>query len=369
MRLLGIETSCDETAVALVDVELGSQARIVATRIASQVREHDRFGGIVPEIATREHLRNLPRMVPEVLEESQTSLDDLQAVAVTVGPGLASSLLVGASYARGLGVAADIPVYGLNHLEGHLYSPFLAHNRGVEFPFVGLIVSGGHTLLASVYGWGRYVKLGSTVDDAAGEAFDKVARLLGFPYPGGPEIEKAARYGNPDAYAFPRAFPERGNFNFSFSGLKTAVRYFFEKNPHAHQDREWIADICASFQRAIVDVLARKAVTAVAASRTHRLVAAGGVICNATLRAALETACKENGIELLLADAPLCTDNAAMIAAAAAERLSAGQEPERAGDINPSLSLFAAEPAGDLARGLRAARILKERQARYRAKR
>jgi N6-L-threonylcarbamoyladenine synthase len=363
MRVLGIETSCDETAVALVETNPWS-TDILAQVVSSQIELHRPYGGVVPEMATREHLRNLPRLVPEVLRQINLTLDSIDAVAATEGPGLASSLLIGHSYARALAVALSKPMIGVNHLEGHLYSPFLANRRSVEFPFVGLIASGGHTLLVHALGWDRYVKLGSTVDDAAGEAFDKVAKLLGLPYPGGPEIEKMAIKGNPEAFGLPRSFPERDNLNFSFSGLKTAVRYFYEKSAPTQADQVWIYDLCASFQKAVVDVLVRKSVQAVARARVERLAVSGGVLCNKMLREELEFACYEAGIDLVVAEPAFCTDNAGMIAGTAAEKLAAGIEPRCGDDINPNLDLFSPEPDGEVSRGLSAAIKLKNRQTK-----
>jgi len=360
MRVLGIETSCDETAVALVETN-PTTTEVLAQVISSQVNLHRAFGGVVPELATREHLRNLPLLVPQVMQEANLPLSAIDAIATTEGPGLASSLLIGHSYARALAVALSKPVVGVNHLEGHLYSPFIANRRAVEFPFVGLIASGGHTLLVHALGWDRYVKLGSTVDDAAGEAFDKVARLIGLPYPGGPEIEKMAIKGNPEAYGLPRSFPERDNLNFSFSGLKTAVRFFFEKSPQTG-DPVWMYDLCASFQKAVVDVLVRKSIQAVALAQTGRLVASGGVLCNSMLRSELESACRENGIEFIVATPAFCTDNAAMIAGTAAEKLEAGVDPAIGDDINPNLDLFSPEPNGDFARSMSKAIKIKNRQ-------
>ena len=261
-----------------------------------------------------------------------------------------------------LALALSKPMMGVNHLEGHLYSPFIANRRAVEFPFVGLIASGGHTLLVHALGWDRYVKLGSTVDDAAGEAFDKVAKLIGLPYPGGPEIEKMARQGNPEAYGLPRSFPERDNLNFSFSGLKTAVRLFYEKSPQMRDDPAWAHDLCASFQKAVVDVLVRKSLQAVAFARVDRLAVSGGVLCNRTLRDELELACYKANIDLVVADPAFCTDNAAMIAGTAAEKMEAGIPATCRDDINPNLNLFAPEPNGDFARGLSAAIKLKNRR-------
>ncbi len=363
MRVLGIETSCDETAVALVETNPWS-TDILAQVISSQIDLHRPYGGVVPEMATREHLRNLPLLVPQVMREVNLPLEAIDAVAATEGPGLASSLLVGHSYARALAIALSKPVYGINHLEGHLYSPFLANRRQVEFPFVGLIASGGHTLLVHALGWDRYIKLGSTVDDAAGEAFDKVAKLLGLPYPGGPAIEKISIKGNPEAFGLPRSFPERDNLNFSFSGLKTAVRFFYEKSGQMHSDPVWAYDLCASFQKAVVDVLVRKSVQAVLQARVDRLAVSGGVLCNKMLRGDLEFACFEAGIDLVVADPAFCTDNAGMIAGTAAEKMAAGIEPHCGDDINPNLDLFAPEPAGQMARGLSAAIKLKNRQAK-----
>jgi N6-L-threonylcarbamoyladenine synthase len=363
MRVLGIETSCDETAVALVETNPWS-TDILAQVVSSQIELHRPYGGVVPEMATREHLRNLPLLVPQVMKEINLPLDAIDAVAATEGPGLASSLLIGHSYARALALALSKPMVGVNHLEGHLYSPFIANRRSVEFPFVGLIASGGHTLLVHALGWDRYIKLGSTVDDAAGEAFDKVAKLLGLPYPGGPEIERVAIKGNPEAFGLPRSFPERDNLNFSFSGLKTAVRFFYEKSGHMQSDPVWAYDLCASFQKAVVDVLVRKSVQAVAQARVERLAVSGGVICNKMLRDELEFACYEAGIELIVAEPAFCTDNAGMIAGTAAEKLAAGIEPHCGDDINPNLDLFAPEPQGDMARGLSAAIKLKNRQAK-----
>jgi N6-L-threonylcarbamoyladenine synthase len=259
-------------------------------------------------------------------------------------------------------VALSKPMMGVNHLEGHLYSPFLSNQRPVEFPFVGLIASGGHTLLVHALSWNRYVKLGSTVDDAAGEAFDKVARLINLPYPGGPEIEKLAKMGNPEAYGLPRSFPERDNLNFSFSGLKTAVRFFYEKTPHVQADPVWGYDLCASFQKAVVDVLVRKSIQAVSVARASRLVASGGVLCNKSLREELSVACYEAGIELILASPGFCSDNAAMIAGTAAEKMEAGIEPQVNDDINPNLDLFSPEPNRDFVRGLDKAIKLKKRK-------
>jgi N6-L-threonylcarbamoyladenine synthase len=342
MRWLGIETSCDESAAALVEVKDGALS-VAASLVGSQIARHRPYGGVVPEVAVREHLRNLPRLVPAVLAEAGWKMSDLDGVSVTQGPGLATSLLIGNAYARGLGIALGRPVRGVNHLEGHLLSPFLAEGAKVAFPFLGLIVSGGHTLLIEARGWSDYRKLGGTVDDAAGEVFDKVARLLGLGYPGGPEIEKAAKEGNARAHDFPQAFPERDSFQFSFSGLKTSVRYFLEKNPGFASDPKFVADVAASFQRAVVEVLVRKAVRAARARSLKVISLAGGVACNGALRAALEKECAQNGLVLAAAPPILCTDNAAMIAAVAALKEAAGApHPTMPADIDPNLPLATA---------------------------
>ncbi len=340
MRLLGIETSCDETAVALVELSTEGPPRLCHSLISSQTQLHERWGGVVPEIATREHLRNLPLLTRQLLAETSLTPESLDGIAVTSGPGLPTALLVGTSYAKGLAAALGKPIYGINHLEGHLFSPFLDGKVSIEFPFVGLIVSGGHTLLVSVEGWNCYRKLGGTVDDAAGEAFDKVARLLGLPYPGGPQIEKLARAGNPKAYDFPQSFPERDNFNFSFSGLKTSVRYFLDAHPEVKANAPLLAGVSASFQEAVVEVLVKKAIRATRSVKAKSLIAAGGVVCNGELRKKLQAECETFGIQLRLAEATHCTDNAAMIASIAAEKLRAGCLTEFHRDFNPNESLF-----------------------------
>lgn len=338
MLWLGIETSCDETAVALVQAS-AQEIKILRTDVGSQIAKHRPFGGVVPELAVREHLRDLPRMVPDLLRAAGVDWSQIEGVAVTQGPGLAACLMIGYSYAKALGIALDRPVCGVNHLEGHLISPLLGEDAEPIFPFIGLIVSGGHTLLVRVKGWGDYERLGGTVDDAAGEVFDKVARLLGLPYPGGPEIERLARTGNPQAYDFPQSFPERDNFNFSFSGLKTSVRYFLEKNEPAKANPQFLPDVCASFQEAVVQVLTRKALRAARSTGCRVIAASGGVLGNGALRALLAKRCAEKGIALRLAPNDLCTDNAAMIAAAAAFLVRAGLTASVAKDIDPNLRL------------------------------
>ncbi|MDD4932584.1 MAG: tRNA (adenosine(37)-N6)-threonylcarbamoyltransferase complex transferase subunit TsaD [Methylacidiphilaceae bacterium] len=335
---LGIETSCDETGVALVE-EMAGRTRVKGALLASQVNLHRPYGGIVPELAVREHSRNLPLLVARLFGEAGIALPELGGIAVTEGPGLASSLLVGNAYARAMGAALDLPVFGVNHLEGHLFSPFLGAEESIPFPFLGLVVSGGHTLLASVEGWNRYRILSSTSDDAAGEALDKIARLLGLPYPGGPEIEKLAARGNPKAFRFPRGFPEARDLRFSFSGVKTAVRYFLEKHAEGLGDPAFLADVAASLQESVVRTLCDKALWAAAAGGFRILAASGGVLANRRLRELLETGCHDAGLALRIAPSALCTDNAVMIASAAAGKSAAGLPACLREDIDPGLPL------------------------------
>lgn len=335
---LGIETSCDETGVALVEERQG-RTRVRGALLASQVQRHRPFGGIVPELAVREHARNLPLLTAQLFQEVGLAPSDLGGIAVTEGPGLASSLLVGNAFARAMGIALDRPVFGINHLEGHLFSPFLETEEPVPFPFLGLVVSGGHTLLAAVGGWNRYRILSSTSDDAAGEALDKIARLLGLPYPGGPEIEKMASKGNPKAFSFPRGFPETGDLRFSFSGLKTAVRYFLDRHAQERSESAFLADVAASLQESIIRTLCEKTLWAARAGGFRILAASGGVVANRRLRTVLEEECREAGLACWIAPSTLCTDNAVMIASAAAWKSAAGISPSLHADIDPGLPL------------------------------
>ncbi len=324
MIVLAIETSCDETAVAI----LRGFDEVLAHRVASQADLHARYGGVVPEVASRNHLVLLPALVEACLEEADIRLDEVDAFAATTGPGLAAALLVGASAAKGLALGSGKSFLAVNHLEGHLLSPFFGE---AEIPpHLALIVSGGHTLLFDVSGYGRYRLLGRTVDDAAGEAFDKVAKLLGLPYPGGAEIDRLARSGNPARFAFPRSMIDSGDANFSFSGLKTSVRYFLEKG-FSPAD---LPDICASFQEAVVDVLVAKLAGAAAGSGRKKVSVSGGVSANARLVEKLAARCAADGRELLFAPPSLRTDNALMIAYAAAHRGSEASPIET--DIRPN---------------------------------
>ena len=290
----------------------------------TQVAMHQAYGGVVPELASRDHIRRVIPLAQQVLVEAQTSLSAIDVVAYTRGPGLAGALLVGAGVACALGAALDKPVLGVHHLEGHLLSPFLSADPP-EFPFVALLVSGGHTQLMRVKGVGRYELLGETIDDAAGEAFDKSAKLLGLGYPGGPALARLAEFGDPQAYALPRPLLHSGDLDFSFAGLKTAVRTqvmkWGEGGPACEQPR---ADLAAATQAAIVEVLVKKSLAALKATGLERLVVAGGVGANRRLREQLDAACARRGVRVHYPELALCTDNGAMIALAAAMRLQAG---------------------------------------------
>ena len=323
MLVLGFESSCDETGVALVESDAGGLPRLLSHALHSQVRMHAAYGGVVPELASRDHIRRALPLASSVLDEAGRTLADVDVVAYTRGPGLAGALLVGAGIACALGAALDKPVLGVHHLEGHLLSPFMSADPP-EFPFVVLLVSGGHTQLMRVNGVGDYAMLGETIDDAAGEAFDKSAKLMGLGYPGGPALARLALDGNPKAFALPRPLLHSGNLDFSFAGLKTAVLTQAKKLGETLEVRK--ADLAASTQAAIVDVLVRKSLTAVDQSGLKRLVVAGGVGANQDLRAQLNAACAKRGIRVHYPELELCTDNGAMIAMAAAMRLAAGVE-------------------------------------------
>ena len=323
--ILALETSCDETAVAIVRA-----SELLASEVASQIAEHEKFGGVVPEIASRNHLVHAPRLLERTINKAKIGLLDIDAFAATSGPGLASSLMIGASIAKGLAIGFGKPYLAINHLEGHLLSPFFGE---LEIkPNVSLIVSGGHTMSVVVRGIADYEIIGRTVDDAAGEAFDKVAKLLGLGYPGGPEIEKHARHGDPKRFDLPRSMLDSENF--SFSGLKTAIRYLLPK-----LKGDYLADFCASFQQAIVDVLVCKTIAAAKEYDVDLVTVSGGVSCNQELRRQLGDACKRAGFEFKGAEPWLCTDNAAMIAFAASLQLQNGFESKVTEEIDPNLAL------------------------------
>ena len=328
--VLAIETSCDETAVAI----LRAPHEILASEIASQIDLHKQFGGVVPEVASRNHLPRIRPLIQAALRRSGCCLAEIECVAATRGPGLLTSLLVGYSAAKGLAIGLRKSFIGVNHLEGHLLSPFLQGDDR-PLPSVGLIVSGGHTMLVRLHGVGCYDLLGRTVDDAAGEAFDKVAKLLGLPYPGGPEIDRLARLGDPKKFDLPRSMLNRGDSNFSFSGLKTAVRYLLPK-----LEGDFQADLCASFQEAVVDVLVQKTIRAAKAAGVNLVTVSGGVSCNSRLRSKMKEASPAAGLDLKLANSTLSTDNAAMIAFAALERYLRGYRSDLSEDADPNLKLI-----------------------------
>ncbi|MEY4481151.1 MAG: O-sialoglycoprotein endopeptidase protein [Pseudomonadota bacterium] len=328
MRVLGIETSCDETGVAIVDTspwEAGEPAGkgLLGQALYSQIAMHVDYGGVVPELASRDHIKRVIPLINQTLKESKSTLEEIDAIAYTQGPGLAGALLVGASVAKGLALALNKPVLGIHHLEGHLLSPLLASNANIQFPFVALLVSGGHTQLMEVTGVGEYAILGETLDDAAGEAFDKTAKLLGLSYPGGPAVSALAKLGTSGTYQFPRPMKHSGDLDFSFAGLKTSVLTQVKKNtqngPLNSIDK---AQIARGFVDAIIEVLVSKSISALKKSSMKTLVVAGGVGANEQLREALEVACQKEGIAVHYPPLHLCTDNGAMIAFAGAMRLN-----------------------------------------------
>lgn len=326
MKILGIESSCDETAAAVV----ADGTVILSNIIASQVEIHARYGGVVPEVASRQHLLAAIPIIERAMAEAKATWSELSGVAVTIGPGLAGSLLVGVNLAKTLAWAHGLPLIGVNHLEGHIYANWLAENHPT-FPLLCLIVSGGHTDLVQMSGHGEYLRLGRSRDDAAGEAFDKVARVLGLGYPGGPAIEQAAVGANSNAYPLPRAWL-KGNDDFSFSGLKTAVLRLFSSSAEPHPT----ADIAASFQEAVVDVLVTKTVAAAKSRQVRQILLAGGVAANKLLR---QTLARCSPIPVLCPSPDLCTDNAAMIAACGYFRLKGGKVAGWDLDVVPNLKL------------------------------
>lgn len=321
MLTMTIESSCDETSVAVVR----DGRQVLANAVASQIPIHQRYGGVVPELASRNHIRNIHAVVDEALEEAGVELEEIDGYGVTVGPGLVGSLLVGIETAKGFAYAFDKPCVGLNHLEAHLTTVLLDLEEvdTPEFPYVGLVVSGGHTDLYVVEDIGEYTLLGRTRDDAAGEAFDKVAKMLGLPYPGGVAIDRLAHDGAPQRHDFPRPMWTRANFDFSFSGLKTAVLQHIDE--HGVPEGDALADVCASFQEAVVDVLVMKSLEACRQQKIDRLVISGGVAANRRLRAEGRRRCDQEDVDLFIAPRRLCTDNAAMFGPIAAAQLRARQ--------------------------------------------
>ncbi len=336
MKVLGFESSCDETGVALVETQPGGVPRLLAEALHSQVDMHAAYGGVVPELASRDHIRRVLPLARQVLRQAACPLADVDLVAYTRGPGLAGALLVGAGVAVALATALGKPALGVHHLEGHLLSPFLAE-PAPEFPFVALLVSGGHTQLMQVEGVGRYALLGETIDDAAGEAFDKSAKLMGLGYPGGPALARLAEFGNPTAYTLPRPLLHSGDLDFSFAGLKTAVMTQHRKLGAQPCDQT-LADLAASTQAAIVDVLVAKSLKALKLTGSRRLVVAGGVGANLRLRETLDAGAAKLQARVFYPPLALCTDNGAMIALAAALRLQHGLadvQTDGAFDVRP----------------------------------
>ncbi len=333
MLVLGIETSCDETAAALVE----DGVRVRANIVGSQIDRHRPFGGVVPEIAARAHVELLLPTLDSALVEAGATYRDVDAIAVTAGPGLIGSLLVGVAAAKSLALAHDKPLIGINHLEGHVCAAQLEFGL-LEPPLIALIVSGGHTSLVLGDADGRLTTLGATLDDAAGEAFDKIARFIGLPYPGGPEIDRLARQGDPDAVSFPRALLHDRSYDFSLSGLKTAVIRELRRRQAAGEAIP-LPDIAASFQEALVDVAVRKTVTAADEHDVHQVVLAGGVAANSRLRERMGEACERAGLRLLAPNPSLCTDNGAMIAAAGWNRLVKGERSPLELPADAALSL------------------------------
>jgi len=315
MTLLAIETSCDETSAAVV-----RDGKILSNTVSSQTELHAEYGGVVPELAAREHLKNLLPVARAALDAAKISVAEIDAVAATQGPGLPNALLVGFKAAQAVAFALKKPFVGINHHEAHLYSPWIGEFEKFQ-PNVSLIVSGGHTILVLVEGELKHRVLGSTIDDAAGECFDKTGKTMGLAYPAGPEIDRLAEQGNPAAFDFPRPLLNDASDDFSFSGLKTSVRYFLRDNPKILDDKQKIYDLCASVQAAIVEVLVVKTIRAAKREGVRCVTASGGVTCNRSLRNELERACKKNGLTLRLAEKNLCTDNAAMIGILAGRKL------------------------------------------------
>lgn len=339
MRVLGIESSCDETGIAIYDSERG----LLSHQLYSQVKMHAEFGGVVPELASRDHVRKLIPLIRAAFKEAELEQRDIDGVAYTAGPGLIGALMVGASTARALAFGWSIPAVGVHHMEGHLLAPML-EEKPPEYPFVALLVSGGHTLLVDVEAPGRYEILGESLDDAAGEAFDKTAKMMGLPYPGGPLLSKLADNGEPGRFIFPRPMVDRPGMDFSFSGLKTAVRLEIAKHASDEQvESQTMADIAYGFQDAVVETLSIKCKRALRATGRKRLVIAGGVSANRHLREKLTQMAKKEKSTLYYPRAEFCTDNGAMIAYAGYLRLASGQQSDLSLQIKPRWPLDSLE--------------------------
>ena len=350
MLVLGIESSCDETGVALYDSAVPEPARaLLAHRLHTQAAMHEAYGGVVPELASRDHIRRVLPLIEAVLADANKTRDDIDAIACTEGPGLVGALLVGTAFAHALGFALDVPVIGIHHLEGHLLSPLMSDDPPA-FPFVALLVSGGHTQLMKVADIGQYELLGETLDDAAGEAFDKTAKLLGLPYPGGPALARLAEFGVTDSFDLPRPMLHSGNLDVSFSGLKTAV---VTATRNAGNVCDAVrADLAASFQQAVVEVLVAKSMAALKATNSKRLVVAGGVGANTLLRSELAAAAEKRGARVHFPAPQWCTDNGAMIALAGALRLErdgTAPNPDLGFNVRPRWELAAIDADRELA--------------------
>lgn len=339
MRVIGIETSCDETGLAIVEVNGNNSFEIKGQALYSQIAMHQNYGGVVPELASRDHIKRIIPLINQVVKDSGADLHSIDAIAYTQGPGLAGALLVGTSVANALGMALGIPTIGIHHLEGHLLSPLLGQKNPLEFPFIALLVSGGHTQLMLVKGLGQYIILGETLDDAAGEAFDKTAKLLGLPYPGGPQVSALAESGQSERFNFPRPMLHSKDLDFSFAGLKTAVLTQVKKlGGTENLEPSAKADIAASFVAAITEVITEKCIAALKTHEQKHLIVAGGVGANVQLRERLNHACELIGAKVHYPPLHLCTDNGAMIAFAGAMRLA--QNPSlatssRSFDVRP----------------------------------
>ena len=330
---LGIESSCDETAAAV----LRGGRELLLNVISTQIPLHRKYGGVVPEIASRQHIVNVMPVIDEALQNAEVTLPEINQIAVTYGPGLVGALLVGVSAAKALAFARNVPLIGVNHLEGHIFANFLSHTE-LKPPFMALVVSGGHTALIHVIGYNHFALMGQTRDDAAGEAFDKIARVMGLPYPGGPEIDKLAAVGDEDAVDFPRALREKGNYEFSFSGLKSAVLNYLNEMKMKNMEVNR-ADVAASFQKAVIEVLVQKSLEALSETNLDTLVLAGGVAANSALERRLREASAEHGIHFYYPDKILCTDNAAMIACRGYYQSRAGLFSDLRLNAVPGLSL------------------------------
>lgn len=333
MLTLAIETSCDETSCAI----LKDGREVLSNIISSQIEIHKEYGGVVPEIASRKHIENINQIIQESLEEAKVGFDDIDIVGVTQGPGLVGALLIGISSAKAIAYALDIPLIGVNHIQGHICANYIEH-KDLEPPFICLIVSGGHSYLVHVKGYTEYELIGQTRDDAAGEAFDKVARALGLPYPGGPHIDRLAKLGNKNAIEFPRVMLEKDSYDFSFSGLKTSVLNYLNQMEQKNESIV-VEDVAASFQAAILDVLVEKAFRLAKEKGLNKIVMAGGVASNSGLRDRMFEKAQEEGVEIYHPSKMLCTDNGAMIGSAAYFNYKAGQKSDLGLKVKPNLGL------------------------------